>query len=78
MWIKSLNGREINKCIRVYINENYKIEKNKVVALIGVIDCSTYGEHTVLIGSYSDVETATIDLQKIEIAINEGRKIITL
>ncbi|MGL4730433.1 MAG: hypothetical protein ACRCW0_02480 [Clostridium sp.] len=78
MWIKSLNGREINKCIRVYIDENYKIEKKKVVALIGVIDCSTYGEQTVLIGSYSNVDDAIIDLQKIEIAINEGKKIITL
>lgn len=78
MWIKSLNGRELNKCIRVYIDENYKVEKKKVPALIGVIDCSTYGENTVLIGTYSTLDAAIIDLEKIETAIREGKKIIAL
>lgn len=78
MWIKSLNGRELNKCIRVYIDENYKVDKKKTIALVGVIDCSTYGEQKVLIGSYIDVESAVTDLKKIEGAISEGKNIITL
>ncbi|SFU64386.1 hypothetical protein SAMN04487886_108512 [Clostridium sp. DSM 8431] len=78
MWIKSLNGRELNKCIRVYIDENYKVDKKKTIALVGVIDCSTYGEQTVLIGSYINLESALTDLQKIEDAISEGKNISTL
>lgn len=78
MWVKSLNGRELNKCIRVYIDENYKVDKKKTIALVGVIDCSTYGEQTVLIGSYIDIESALTDLKKIENAISEGKNIITL
>ncbi|MBE6062932.1 MAG: hypothetical protein E7207_05075 [Clostridium butyricum] len=78
MWVKSLNGRELNKCIRVYIDENYKVDKKKTIALVGVIACSTYGEQTVLIGSYIDAESALTDLQKIEDAISEGKNIVIL
>lgn len=31
MWVKSLNGRELNQCIRVYIDENYKVDKKKLL-----------------------------------------------
>jgi len=78
MWVVSAKGKEINKCRRVFIDENYKVEKKKVIALIGVIDCSTYGEQREELGIYKNIELAMNDLKKVEIAIEDGKNIVAL
>lgn len=73
MWIKSSDGKELNKCIRVYVNVT-----KKSVELKGVIDCSTYGEQVELLASYNDEQAAKDALNRIEEAIMKGEKVISL
>jgi len=73
MWVKSLDGNQLNKCIRVYVRKG-----KKECELVGVIDCSTYGEMQVTLGAYATEELAKEALDKIENAISKGENIISL
>lgn len=73
MWIKTSDGEQLVKCIRVYLKKG-----KKQVELIGVIDCSTYGEQFYVLGTYDNFELAKIAFDKVSDAIEKGERMVTL
>lgn len=73
MWIKSQDGKEINKCIRVYLKET-----KKNVELVGVIACSYGGEYCYVLGKYESEAAAQEALDKVSTGIDNSEKLISL